>query len=154
MIQRVQSIYLLLTSVLSAWFISGKMLIFFGDNGSEICIALNNTSVISNRDGYIQYSAIILALWFLIAGLLSLISILLFRRRKLQLMMTRIVYFLIAAGILTGLYYSVTIIRESGFGLKINHNLFLPPLMILSVYLARKGIKKDDELIKSYDRLR
>jgi hypothetical protein len=154
MIQRVQSIYLLLTSVLSAWFVSGKMIMFSGEDGSKIFVALKNTGIISNKDGLIQSSTIILGLLFLIAGLLSLIAIFLYSRRKLQLILTRIVFLLIAAGIMTGIYYSIAISREYGFGLEVGYNLFLPPVMLLSVYLARKGIKKDDELIKSYDRLR
>tara|TARA_R100000750_G_C2324302_1_gene87523 strand:- start:237 stop:617 length:381 start_codon:yes stop_codon:yes gene_type:complete len=94
----------------------------------------------------------ILAL-FLGSALLSVLSIFRFKSRKSQFMLGRLN--IILNFILLGLfvYQSLnlsgeTVVSEKGIG------IFLPIVTIVLLALANKAIKKDEDLVKSVDRLR
>ncbi len=93
---------------------------------------------------------------FLTALLLAIVFM--FRNRKRQLRLTRIVNLLLMA-VVVFLFITDNSMRaylEQG-GHVANHfgpSAFLPLLMIVFTLLAERGIRKDDELVKSMDRLR
>lgn len=136
MLQRIQTIYLFL-AVLS----SGLLIFIFElwkNSAGEPVFAQENTPVF---------------LLFLISALLSLVSIFLFKNRKLQFVLGRIN--IILNFILLGLfvYWSLMVsgeidISEKGIG------MFIPVVSIVLLVLANKAIKKDEDLVKSVDRLR
>ncbi len=53
----------------------------------------------------------------------------------------------------SAIYYISVIIKYSG-EIHLGINVVIMPLMLLFSYLAYRGIKKDEELVKSYDRIR
>ena len=136
MLQRIQTIYLFLAALISG------VLIFF-------------VSLWSNEAGESVFvEDVLLALGlFLGSAALSLISIFLFKNRKLQFVLGRINilinFFLLGVFV----YWSLTVpgemeISEKGIG------MFVPVLSIVFLVLANKAIKKDEDLVKSVDRLR
>ena len=90
--------------------------------------------------------------FFLITALIAFIAIFKFKNRELQFVLGRIIILinLFLLGIL--IYLSLTIpgevSSEKGIG------MFIPIVVILFVVLANKAIKKDEDLVKSVDRLR
>ncbi len=136
MLQRIQTIYLFIAALISG------VLIFF-------------VSLWSNNAGesvFVEDVLIALGL-FLSSAALSLISIFLFKNRKLQFVLGRINilinFFLLGVFV----YWSLTVpgemeISEKGIG------MFVPVLSIVFIVLANKAIKKDEDLVKSVDRLR
>ena len=143
MIQRIQTIFLLLASV-----VSGGMIFVFNlwNNLKEKVFAL---------DLFLRESTLLklIPILFLLSAIVSFISIFLFNNRKLQFVVGRIVILinLFLLGLL--IYVSLTLpgeaaVSEKGIG------MFLPILAILLVVLANKAIKKDEDLVKSVDRLR
>ena len=143
MIQRIQTIFLLLASV-----VSGGMIFVFNlwNNLKEKVFAL---------DLFLRESTLLklIPILFLLSAIVSFISIFLFNNRKLQFVVGRIVILinLFLLGLL--IYVSLTLpgevsISEKGIG------MFLPILAILLIVLANKAIKKDEDLVKSVDRLR
>jgi Domain of unknown function (DUF4293) len=56
--------------------------------------------------------------------------------------------------ILTGAFYAVTMVQSSHATVTPELNFFFPLLEIILTFLAYNGIRKDEILIKSYDRLR
>lgn len=90
--------------------------------------------------------------FFLITALIAFIAIFKFKNRELQFVLGRIIILinLFLLGIL--MYLSLTIpgevSSEKGIG------MFIPIVVILFVVLANKAIKKDEDLVKSVDRLR
>jgi hypothetical protein len=64
------------------------------------------------------------------------------------------IIFIIAGFINLTLYYGWTV--STNFNAKIvpGMTLILYPVMLICAVLAYRGIKKDDNLVKSYDRLR
>ena len=136
MIQRIQTIYLLIAFLLSG------VLIFF-------------VSLWRNEAGqpvYVEDVLLALAL-FLGSALLSLVTIFLFKNRKLQFVLGRVNILLnfILLGVFV--YWLLTVpgemeISEKGIG------MFIPVLSIVFLVLANKAIKKDEDLVKSADRFR
>ncbi|QNM85674.1 DUF4293 domain-containing protein [Polaribacter pectinis] len=143
MIQRIQTIYLLLASV-----VSGGMIFVFDlwDNLKGNVFAL---------DLFLRESALLklIPILFLLSAIISFVTIFLFNNRKLQFVVGRIVILinLFLLGLL--IYVSLTLpgeatVSEKGIG------MFLPILAVLLIVLANKAIKKDEDLVKSVDRLR
>ena len=136
MIQRVQTLYLLISAV-----ISGGLIFVFHLWTTE------NEAPVFAKDN-ITY-----LLLFLGSALLSLISIFSYKKRQSQFVLGRLN--IILNFILLGLFvYQLLIppgesqISEKGVG------IFIPIFSIVFLVLANKAIKKDEDLVKSVDRLR
>jgi len=150
-----QSVYLLLTSLLSGLFLNGDILTFKKEAGADIVMNLTGayqltaTGSLEKIQNQFPVPVILLAIL-----LLSLAAIFFYRKRKLQMKLTLVVIALIIAFIATLLFYAVTIIKKNQAVPVAGFKMFIPLLMILFVILAYRGIRKDENLVKSYDRLR
>jgi hypothetical protein len=91
---------------------------------------------------------------FIASAILALITIFLFKNRKLQFVLNRlnILLNLILLGIfvyrILNLSGGTEIVSEKGIG------VILPIISIVLLVLANRAIKKDEDLVKSVDRLR
>ena len=113
MIQRIQSIYLLLTAFLSALFLGGKILRFIDRADNQLF--LNMKGLISSAAASAPENIgnfIPVTLLLIVISLVSIVAIFLFRKRKLQLAFTLSVIFLITLLILALVYFSITVIRN------------------------------------------
>ena len=136
MIQRIQSLYLFGAAICSM----GLIFVFhLWTNNSDIPV-------------FAKDEIVFLSL-FLGSGVLSLISIFSFKKRQLQFVLGRlnIILNFILLGVF--LYQSLNLsgeadVSEKGIG------ILLPVLSIVLLVLANKAIKKDEDLVKSVDRLR
>lgn len=153
MIQRIQSVYLFLAAV----FMGGLFL----HSADMISINTTNPSVLSNMeflndesfDIYDQISLVVLVSLVIV---LSLLAIFLFRTRKLQINLSRATMLIVFAFLILTLYFTFGDISPYISSIKIipNIGIFLPILVIVCLILAVRGIRKDDKLVKSMDRLR
>ncbi len=136
MLQRIQTVYLLLASL-----VSGVLCLYvpygLDQNGVEL-YALEDVFLLS---------------MFMGSALLSLIIIFLFKNRKLQFVLGRVNIILnfILLGVFV--YWSLTVsgetkVSEKGIG------MMIPIISIVLLVMANKAIKKDEHLVKSVDRLR
>jgi len=141
MIQRIQSIYLLLTVLISA---SLFYLPLF---------ELPSATGTAPREFMVTSNALLLVLSSAI-GLLSFIDIFIYRKRNVQARVCRLILILIFVMIALLFYTSDTI--SSGLDQKVVFKIgtYLPLLQVLFVFLAHRGIKKDEQLVRSADRLR
>ena len=135
MIQRIQSIYLLLATIASC----GLIFVFS----------------LWTKDDVEVYAQDVMPAFvvFLLSGLLSIITIFKYKNRKSQFMLGRLNIilnlFLLGFFVYRSLNLSGEIIvSEKGIG------MLLPILSIVFLALANKAIKKDEDLVKSVDRLR
>jgi len=144
MIQRIQTLYLLCAALFS----SG--LIFVFSLWTE-----KSTKVISALDLINETSLLLKTIFFsyLLSAILSIVAIFLFKNRQLQFVVGRINMLInfYLLGVL--IYVSLTVsgeaqVSEKGIG------LFIPIMVIVLLALANKAIKKDEDLVKSVDRLR
>lgn len=145
MIQRKQSIYLLIAAIMSA----GLTFVFSlwtntQNNSSTYLIDLfSGVSILEKTTPVL----------FFTSALLSIVTLFLFKNRQLQFVLGRlnILINLFLLGVL--IYLSQTLsgealVSEKGIG------MFFPVIVILLLVLANKAIKKDEDLVKSVDRLR
>lgn len=156
MIQRKQSVYLLLVAVIMSWLlvrpyaeialVDGRALIFH----SLVIKSYSVPNVIEN----FRYT-IPLALLVFLTGALNFVNIFLFNRRIIQMRLCLISLGMLILILLTMIFYYF-MIRNS-----LDHKLhFLrmaagfPFLGIIFNFLAYRAIQQDEMLVKSYDRLR
>jgi hypothetical protein len=138
MIQRIQTVYLLLTFI-----ITGVLLFFVP------LWTLNTGKAFYFMES--QLYTILLGL----STMLTIVSIISYKKRQNQFVMGRLN--IILNLILLGLFVyrslnlsgeTVNAVSEKGIG------MFLPIVAIVLLVLANKAIKKDEDLVKSVDRLR
>ena len=136
MLQRIQTLYLLIAAGISV----GLIFLF------PIWETQKGTMVYA-------YNELVYFILFLGSGLLSIVSIFMFKNRKLQFVLGRLNiisnFFLLGFFVYQSLKVSgETMVSEKGIG------MFLPIISIVFLALANKAIKKDEDLVKSVDRLR
>jgi hypothetical protein len=138
MIQRIQTVYLILTFV-----VTGVLMFFM-----PLWTLNTGKAFYFMQD---QFYTILLGL----STMLTIISIISYKKRQNQFVMNRlnIILNLILLGLFV--YRSLNlsgetsnIVSEKGIG------MFLPIVAIVLLVLANKAIKKDEDLVKSVDRLR
>src|SRR5918993_3658825 len=139
MLQRIQSVWLFLTSVFSA--ITFKFPFYnsdwLRDNLPNFFVDLNATTTIW------------LTIITVITGVLAFITIFLFKDRKLQLKLCYVGIFLTL--VLLTLYVLEMMNFEEG---TVAFWVIFYAGILISYVLAARGISKDQKLIKSMDRLR
>ena len=136
MLQRIQSIYLILAAANAL----GASSVFY-------LWKTNSGGIVFAKDNIYAFVA------FLATGIMSLITLFLFKNRKLQFVLGRlnIILNFILLGFFVYLSQNLsgeTLVSEKGIG------MFLPIISIVFIALANKAIKKDEDLVKSVDRLR
>lgn len=144
MLQRIQTVYLILASIFSGGliFILNLWVTSVGDK-FFVFDAFNTNSVLLK----------VQAVLFILSSLFTFLAIFQFKKRQLQFVLGRISILInfILLGILV--YFAQNLsgemqISEKGIG------LLIPILSIVLVVMANKAIKRDEELVKSVDRLR
>lgn len=136
MIQRIQTIYLVVSAI-----IMGALFMWFpvvlGEDGS----------IIMERNEPLVFGLIFVSI------ALAIISILSFKKRQLQFVLNRLN--IISDFVLLGVFVyrlltlsGETIVSEKGIG------VLFPIISIVFLVLANKAIKRDEDLVKSVDRLR
>ena len=143
MLQRIQSIYLFLATIVSGG------LIFVFNLWNTLKEQIFVLDLFSNKEITLN----VIPFMFFTSAIVAFVTIFLYKNRKLQFVLGRIVILinLFLLGLL--IYVSLTLpgeaaVSEKGIG------MFLPILVILLIVLANKAIKKDEDLVKSVDRLR
>jgi len=155
MIQRIQSLYLLMTALFSTIFLWGKILRFTDNLHNEFYIKLGGIfkvtggAVTENIEKVIPVTFLLLLI-----PLVSFITIFVFKNRRLQMRITAALTGLIIIMIIVLTVYTFNMIRNYNAVFSPGVNLILPVLMLIFSYLAYRGIRKDEELVRSYDRLR
>jgi hypothetical protein len=155
MIQRIQSLFLALVTIISLFLFRGGYLIFKENSGSEIKVLFSGIvrNTVGEESQLLQmaypYSALVILI-----PVLSLIALFLYKNRKIQmwLVLTLVVIelFLIALSVYYFRFVSSTYAAPFDPGFM----LLIPLIILLLSGFAYRGIKKDDQLVKSYDRLR
>jgi len=155
MIQRIQSLYLSLTILLPLLFLKGSFLTFIDKSGSAFYITFRGII----RDTGITGSELIekllpLSILIVVLPMLSLITLFLYKKRKIQIWLTAIGVILASCLIILLGYYSKTVFTSYSASIILGVKMAVPVLILLFYILAYIGIRNDDRLVKSYDRLR
>jgi hypothetical protein len=155
MIQRIQTVYLAIISILTLVLVFSGFIYLTGENGSVIKLTV--LGVVSytgqNSKGILQanYLNIVIAAIVLI---LSVISIYLYKKRMVQLIIVKALIFAELMFVGSIILSSLNVFQDYPSNFKPGIAAIIPLIQIILAMLAHRGIKKDDELVKSYDRLR
>ena len=136
MIQRIQTIYLVVVAILVG--IAPLMFGLWLDTDGNKVFAKSETAI---------------AVLFYISALLALISIFMYKNRQNQFVVNRLntILNLFLLGFFVYRYLNLSgeiLVSEKSVG------MFIPVLSIVFLVVANKAIKKDEDLVKSVDRLR
>ena len=136
MIQRIQSIYLLI-AVIASGILPIFLPLYTLSNGTEVSFMDNIAFVVL----------------FVFSATLSIVTIFSYKRRQNQFVLNRlnIILNLILLGLFV--YQSLSVSGESEISEK-GIGMILPIISIAFLSLANRAIKKDEDLVKSADRLR
>ena len=154
MIQRLQTVWLSISAFLAAFLCSGHILNFSDNSGNDLFLSFSGIFRSSGNSVTLLQGSIPVAVLLIAICALSVTAIFLFKRRKLQLKMTAAIIILAFCLTISLVLYLITVIRIFGAELVPGYKMVLPLLIIIFTFLAYRGIKKDDDLVKSYDRLR
>ena len=136
MLQRIQSIYLLLVALLMA-LVPIWLPVWVNASGENV-FAIHKTFIFTA---------------FIISALLAFITIFLFKNRKLQFVLNRLNMILNVTLLGFFVYWSLNLSGETEISEK-GIAMFIPVISIVLLVLSNKAIKKDEDLVKSVDRLR
>ena len=144
MIQRIQTIFLLLASVAA---LSLYKLPFASAGKTDIAPFLSDGIFnVMDHPGFMGL--------FGLGGLLLLLAIFLFKNRMLQMRVTLFASVLV----LLGLILIPVLLFQAGETviqmLQVKPGMYIPAVAVFFGLLARRAIRKDEKLVKSMDRLR
>lgn len=154
MIQRIQTLYLLVATILMS-FTLFMPIASFGVAG-----ATYELSAFSLTCGEASESTIWMGILLSLATALPLVTIFLFKNRTLQIRLCAVeIVLLIGSLVMIGLYYWLTSRLFEGGELVVDHRQFgwgapMPIVSLVVTYLASRAIFKDEVLVRSLDRIR
>lgn len=151
MIQRIQSVYLLAAVVVLLMILVLPIATLVNAQSDSFTYLFYG---IVNSEGQIALQAFPLATLLVIMPIISLISIFLYKKRILQMRLCIYNILLMLGSIGLILFYSFqaknNLFTETIFSFPI----VLPVVAAILTYLAFRGIRKDEILVKSIDRIR
>lgn len=154
MIQRIQTLYLLIITALMSVTLFARLAWFAGDAGEYVlyAFALKTTGGESVQPTF--YMGTLLAL----AAVLPLVTIFLFRRRMLQIRLCVVeMVLLLGAVVMEGVYYFLSwrVFSDQAFHTQgFKPAIALPLVCLLFAYLAARAIFRDELLVRAADRIR
>ena len=149
MVQRIQSVYLLVVTIL--------MIICMCNPVGSIIASTNEISEFGNLcitlpDGTKDYAPWALFAILMVVAILSFVTIFLFKKRMLQIRLT-----IFSSIMLIGYYLALValaLMLAEGTSFTPSWIICLPFVAIVLNWLAIRGIGADEALVKAYDRLR
>lgn len=153
MIQRIQSIFLLLTTILmGATFVIPSLEIT--SEGLKFSSILFNSLGIF--DSSISYHAWGATVFCALSAIVAFLNIFLYKKRKLQIKLGLFTALLIAIYYVTAAFYINAFLDKitPEYSLNIQLGIIFPVLALIFNLLAVSRIKKDEKLVKSLDRIR
>lgn len=151
MIQRIQSLYFLFAAILAFVMYLFPLVNYSGES-------LNLQLFVCHIEGDESYKEMLnlIPLTFLpiLSVLVSLLSIFSFKNRSLQIKLGKLNMAIMLVVLIIGSIYFIKLNQiVSATGVP-GFSSILPVLIIILTYMATKAVKKDDNLVKSADRIR
>lgn len=154
MIQRIQTLYLLIVTALVTVTLFTR-LAWFGGSGEEFSLY---AFALKGADGEELYSAVYLGILLVLAAVLPLVTVFLYRKRMLQIRLCVVeMVLLLGSALMEGIYYYlgcrvVAELSQSAHGMQAT--IVLPVVGLLFAWLSVRAIFRDELLVRSTDRIR
>lgn len=152
MLQRSQTLYLLGVFFLTILMFTGSIADFSGD--AEV-LSLKHSGVFNSQGERLELSTWPLTLFFAVVSVLAFFNIFSYKHRVRQMRLC-IYLMLISVGMVAMMFYFTWV---AGNKFDANQTLYqwryvIPPIAIILQFLAFRGIRKDELMVKAYDRIR
>ncbi len=152
MLQRPQTLFLLGVFILSLFLLTGSIARFTLE-GSEFI--LKHSGLLDDAGNKTEVATWPLSALFIVVAVLAFLNIFFYRHRMRQM---RIVVFLIllSAGMIGMMFYYTFIARSQLEGALVVHQwrFIVPPINMILLYFAFRRIRRDELLVKAFDRIR
>jgi len=146
MIQRIQSLFLLLAG--------GMAFALLGIPFAGTPEGVSTSALFSDSAYSIQDSPVLLA-FYLLGGVLAIVSIFLYKRRNLQIRVGIFAFIAILIGmVMTVLLFLQDPVMEQAVQPDDRLGIYAPFIALAAILLAQRFIRKDEKLVRSMDRLR
>ena len=154
MIQRIQTLYMLIVTALMAVTLFAPLAWFAGEAGEFGLYAFSLKTAAGEAVQPTVYMGVVLAL----ACVLPFITIFLFKRRLLQLRLCVVeMVLLVGSAVMEGVYYflSYPVFAEHTFHTQVlKPAVVLPLVCLLFAYLAARAVFRDELMVRAADRIR
>ena len=152
MLQRTQTLYLLGVFILSLFLITGPLALFSQDGVEYI---LKHSGIFEMDGEKLAVATWPLSVFFILVAALAFLNIFFYKNRIRQM---RICIFLILlfAGMVGMIFYYIAVTRHQLDGAQVLHKwrIIVPPIAMILTYLAFRRIRRDELMVKAFDRIR
>lgn len=150
MIQRIQTVYLLLVAILMVASMALPVGTFYAGTNEFGMTNLYYTL----PDGTMNYSPCVLLVLLAVVAIIAVMTVFLYRKRMRQIRLTVISTVVLAVYYLAAVGFILTADGQDDSGFRPSWSLCFPLVCIILNWLAIRAINKDEMLVKSYDRIR
>ena len=154
MIQRIQTIYMLISAISSGFLIKGGIVNFIDKAGQKYFTGFSGIYKLNESGNELVTRSVPLSVLIIMIPVLSVITTLIFKYRRVQKVLSLVLVTFSACLIILLTYYSIFLITNYDTQLVPGVKMLLPLIILITALLAYLGISKDDRIVKSYDRLR
>lgn len=154
MIQRIQSIYLLLAGIFAALAFATPCALFTSAQPDATCTLYGCQYVTSPATEELFSYPFGVTLMTALCMALPLIIIFGYKNRKRQINHVNLAMLLAVAWYAVCAAYCFAAASRTGFEVAPSYGLVFPALSLLALYLAKRGIKHDEALVRAADRIR
>ena len=149
MIQRIQTVYLLIVAILMVVMMSFPVGYFY----TETSVSDMTNLAVMAPDGSVNYAPWALFAILMVVAIVALVTIFLYKKRMLQIRLT-IFSTILLIGYYATLVTFIFMLKEESMTFSLSWTVCLPLVAIILNWLAIRAIGKDEVLVKAYDRLR
>jgi hypothetical protein len=154
MIQRIQTIWLSVLSILSVSLIRGGIIQFSPGDSTLLTLGFKGITKDTGGTTEVLIGSVGLPLTIVLIAILGISAIFLYRNIKLQKTVTLLVIAFSLCLLIMAIYYWYYISQKFN-GVPIpGFKMAFPPVILVLAIMAYRGMVKDERLLKSYDRLR
>lgn len=151
MIQRIQTIFLLLVCILMTGTVFSPLLTIYTSGSSDL-LNLTSWGVFSEILTYETWGVVSVAA---LSALVAFINIFLYKNRKLQIKIGNLTSFLLIFFYVTFATYVYFLLDKHQIAFNsVQYGIILPFIALIFNILAILKIKKDEKLVRSLDRIR
>ncbi len=152
MIQRIQTIYLLITFGLCIGCLTSNIGVIYLTDG-ELVGKMYNLWVTNPEEGR-NFAPWALFALLLITATITLLSIFLFKKRALQMRCCSFSTILLMGWYAVYAWFAYALTQQADAHFRMEWTAALPAVSIILLLMAFRAIKKDEMLVRSLDRLR
>lgn len=148
MIQRKQTLFLIIAVILTIVCMSTQVATLYNDSDIEFARLYNLW--LTDGQGNNSFLSVPLFICLLISSVTSIITIFLYMKRRLQATLC-----LVNIIVLVAWYIFLAVLpQQTGGTMNLCLSAALPACSIILLFMARKGILADEKLVRSLDRIR